>query len=114
MKTSKAPSRQSSKAAPETATSQQIAPAPQPQSVDLKTLAILLVRHFDLREGYFEAGPQLAIAVGSVNPPAPPGVASAPIPGVVLGIGGVVLQRVPTPTANSVDAREVNPGHAGS
>jgi hypothetical protein len=85
-----------------------LAEGPKQLTVDLKSLATLLVKHFNLHEGHFEAGPQLAIAVGPVAP-APAGSSVAPIPGVILGIGGIALQRTPGPTPNSVDAGVVNP-----
>lgn len=81
--------------------------AAQPDMLDMKGLAEVLIRHFEHHEGHFETTLHLAIALGPVTP----GPNSPQVPGAVFGVNGVGLRRVMQPTQNSVDAAIANPKH---
>lgn len=78
------------------------------ETLDLKQLAELLIKHFGHHKGIFDASFQFQIGVGAVHPHA----AHDPLPGAVVAIAGVGLSRADQMRAHSVDAALCNPGPA--
>ena len=72
--------------------------------ISLRELAVILIKHFDFHEGFYEVGVQFNIAVGSVGPDA-----TQIAPGAVLTVGGVGLSKCPESSPLAVNAAEVNP-----
>ena len=74
------------------------------RAVPLKELAALLVKHFDLHEGLYDAAITLQIGVGAMGPP------NAQMPGASIAVTAVGLAKTNVAGANTVDAAIVNPG----
>lgn len=72
--------------------------------LSLNDLTKILIKHYDIHEGFYEVGIQFNIAVGSVGPK-PSDVA----PGAVLTVGGVALSRTNQDSPLCIDASTVNP-----
>jgi hypothetical protein len=72
-------------------------------TVSLSQLTSLLIKHFDVKEGLYEASFGLGIMVGGFQP-APTGTS---FPGTAVVIQNVSLVPVSSPTAHSVDASTV-------
>jgi hypothetical protein len=89
--------------------SQNLTEQPTAATVDLKTLASLLVKHFGYHEGHYEVAIQLGIAVGPVMLVPPGAPQPTQFPGAIFGVTGIGLQRGTSQSPNSVDAAEVNP-----
>lgn len=73
-------------------------------NLNLKELAVVLIKHYDLHEGLYEVSIGFQVAIGAVGP-APELV----VPGAMLGVSGVGLVKAETPNQHTVDASEVNP-----
>jgi hypothetical protein len=76
----------------------------QPEILTLKDIAELLIKHKGLTEGLYNLSFRFEIAVGAVGPT--PGAA---VPGVMFGVSGVGLEKVPVAGPLTVDAAIVNP-----
>lgn len=74
------------------------------QSMELKELATLLIRHYGHSEGFFDLVVQFQIGTGSVS-----SSKEKAIPGAIIGLAGVGLKRVEHLGPNSVDAAVANP-----
>ena len=71
--------------------------------IGLKELAEILIKHHGVKEGLYEVSPEIAIVAGGVNFP------GEKIPGVVLGIRSVKLQKAAAGSTLAVDAAACNP-----
>jgi hypothetical protein len=74
------------------------------ESLKLKELAEILVKHYGLSEGLFDLAFAIQIGVGSFGPSE-----DAILPGAVVGIGGVQLIKSKKMGPHTVDASVVNP-----
>ena len=75
------------------------------ETLKLRELAEVLVRHFGHHEGFFEVTIDLQIAVGAVNMAKD----SEPLPGAVFSIAGLGLLKSSEMKSQTVDAAKVNP-----
>lgn len=80
-------------------------PANPEHTINLQDLAALLVRHFDLHEGFYEAALKISVGVGRVPDP----VQKLAVPGAVFGVSEVGLVKVEALGDRTVDAAIVNP-----
>lgn len=71
--------------------------------MNLKDLAIVLIKHYGLHSGRYEVSLSFQFGVGGL------GVAPNLAPGAVIAVHGVGLAVSLHDTANAVDAAEVNP-----
>ena len=73
------------------------------RALSIAELTTLLIKHFDVKEGLWEASFSIGIMVGGFSPdPRHP-----PFPGAAVVTQGVSLQPVPVATPHSVDASTV-------
>lgn len=77
---------------------------PQPEILSLKDIAEILIKHKGLNEGLYNLSFRFEIAVGAVGP-----TPDAVVPGVMFGVSGVGLEKVPVAGPLTVDAATVNP-----
>ena len=85
-----------------------IIPAPQ-AILPLEDVTSIIIKHRDLHEGLYNLAFQFQIAVGAVGP-SPDTV----VPGAMIGVSGVGLEKVPSAGPHTVDAATVNPApHEG-
>lgn len=82
-------------------------PVPMEPSLSIRQLTELLVRHLDLHDGLYDLMTHFSIGTGPVGPSL-----NELSPGLMVGLTGVGLIKVPTAGPNSVDAAQVNPGPA--
>lgn len=82
---------------------QNIAPPPD-ESMNIRALTELLIRHFGHRDGLFDLVIQFQIGAGAFGPSK-----DDVLPSAIVGVSGVGLKQVEKPGANSVDAAIVNP-----
>ena len=81
-----------------------LAPAGSIEPVNLRELAKILVKHFNLREGWFECSVNFKFAVGGVGPDDDKTV------GAIVALGGVGLAPSAAGTPNAVNAADINRG----
>lgn len=72
--------------------------------LSLKELAEVLVRHYKLKEGHYEAMIEFMVGMANVGP-SPEKIS----PSSIVGISRIGLIKVQQPTVNSVDAAAANP-----
>lgn len=72
--------------------------------LSLRDLAELLIKHRGLHEGLYNLAFQFQIAVGAVGPSP-----EAAVPGAMLGVSGVGLEKVDQAGPHTVDAAVINP-----
>lgn len=78
--------------------------AEQVGKLSLKQLASVLVKHYGLHEGLYEASVDIQTGIGNI------GMTSASIyPGAVFGVTGVGLRKAKIAALHTVDAKVVNP-----
>jgi len=87
---------------PAPSTELQIAPGTEPLSI--RQIAEVLVRHFNLHDGLYEASFEFGLAVGSFR--SPENVAA---PGVITTLNKIGLVIAQSEGPNTVDASKVNP-----
>jgi len=78
------------------------------RALDLRALAIVLVKHYGLHDGRFQVALKFRIGAGAVTSGKQD---DAPLPGVVVGVEGVALNiaKDGAQALDVVDAAEVNP-----
>jgi hypothetical protein len=81
----------------------QFVPTP-PEILTLKDVTAIIIKYRGLHEGLYNLAFQFQIAVGAVGP-SPETV----VPGAMIGVSGVGLERVPGAGPHTVDAAVVNP-----
>jgi len=88
-----------------------IPPGAKPVAEPLTTKALteLLVKHYGLTEGLYDAMIEFRIGTGGIGPSP-----EVQVPGVIIGITGMGLVRVEKLGAGTVDAAVVNPRQAPS
>lgn len=74
-------------------------------TLTLKQLGEVLIKHFGYHEGLFDAAFEFRIGVGAVKQ----GEDGQPLPGVITSIGGVKLSKVEKLTDHTVNAALSNP-----
>lgn len=74
------------------------------QTLDIKELTALLIRHYDLHEGDYDLLIEFQIGVGAFGPDP-----NAPSPGAMVGVSRVGLTPAKIKGPGSVDAAQVNP-----
>lgn len=79
-------------------------PVPMEPSLSIRQLTELLVRHLDLHDGLYDLMTHFSIGTGPVGPSL-----NELSPGLMVGLTGVGLIKVPAAGPNSVDASQVNP-----
>ena len=79
-------------------------PTPVEPALALQELSTLLVRHYNLHEGFYDLMTQFHIGTGAVGP-SPEELS----PGLMIGLTRIGLVKVPIAGPNSVDASQVNP-----
>lgn len=80
---------------------------PEPEQIgtfNLKELAVLLIKHFDIHEGLYEVNVGLQLAVGAVGP-----TPELAVPGAMFGIANIGLVKAKQTSPLTVDAKEANP-----
>jgi hypothetical protein len=71
---------------------------------NLKELAVLLVKHFNLHEGLYEVSVGFQIGVGAIGP-----TPELSVPGAMFGVANIGLVKAKEVNPHAVDAKEVNP-----
>jgi hypothetical protein len=69
-----------------------------------KELTALLLRDQDIHEGLYDLALEFQLAVGAVGPQP-----DAAVPGVMVGVARIGLNKAPQKGPHTVDAAEVNP-----
>jgi hypothetical protein len=78
--------------------------ATQVGTLSLKQLAAVLVKHYGLHEGLYEASIDIQTSLGNI------GMTAATVcPGAMFGVSGVGLRKAKVAALHTVDARVVNP-----
>jgi hypothetical protein len=72
--------------------------------LNLKQLAAVLVRHYGLHEGLYEASIDIQTSLGNIGM-----TAASVCPGAMFGVAGVGLRKASVAALHTVDARVVNP-----
>jgi hypothetical protein len=73
-------------------------------TLNLKQLAAVLVKHYGLHEGLYEASIDIQTSLGNI------GMTAATVcPGAMFGVSGVGLRKASVAALHTVDARAVNP-----
>jgi hypothetical protein len=77
-----------------------------PEPLSLRDIAVLLVKHYGLREGLWDLNLELQVGIGSFGP-----TREKALPGAMFGVGRIGLTRTPKENAgpNTVNAAELNP-----
>ncbi|CAM3870747.1 hypothetical protein [Roseateles saccharophilus] len=74
------------------------------QTLTIAELTTVLIKHYGIKEGLYEASFGIGITVGGFQPvPNEP-----PYPGAAVFVQSVSLQAVPIPSPHSVDASKVS------
>lgn len=84
-------------------------PVPMEPSLNIRQLTELLVHHLDLHDGLYDLMTHFSIGTGPVGPSL-----NELSPGLMVGLTGVGLIKVPTAGPNSVDAAQINPSTASA
>lgn len=77
------------------------------ESLTLKEVGALLVKHFGHHDGLYDVALAINVAVGNIGPSA-----DQALPGAMFGISGVGLVKANQVGPNTVDAAVVNPAKA--
>lgn len=72
-------------------------------ALPLQELAVVLVKHFGLHKGIYDLAVELKLAVGQVGTP------EDSMPGAIMGIARIGLQKTDKAGPHTVDAAAVNP-----
>lgn len=74
------------------------------ESMTLKELAVLLIKHYGYHEGLFDISVQFQLGTGAIGP----GEDNL-LPGVMIGFSGIGLKKVSKIGSNTLNAAEINP-----
>ncbi len=78
--------------------------ATQVGKLSLKQLAAVLVKHYGMHDGLYEASIDIQTSLGNIGM-----TAATVVPGAMFGVSGVGLRKATTAGLHTVDARVVNP-----